>query len=126
MRIGNMPSGIKIWNVRKELVVLYHAFHDPRTPLYVKLPAIIGMFYLISPIDVIPDFIPFIGYVDDLVIVPLLLSLSIRLLPKVVLETSLLRAAHSRRKLSILTLLFILLVIAVLVGIYFLIKSFYK
>jgi|KBSSwiStaDraftv2_1062776.scaffolds.fasta_scaffold303044_2 uncharacterized membrane protein YkvA (DUF1232 family) len=121
-----MPSGIKIWNVRKELVVLYFAFLDPRTPLYVKLPAIIGMFYLISPIDVIPDFIPFIGYIDDLVIVPLLLNLSIRLLPGTVLEASLLRAAHSRRKLKTLTFLFIVFVIAVLVGIYFLIKSLYK
>jgi len=68
-------------DVRQEVFVLYYAIRDDRTPLYSKLPAFFSLVYLLSPIDLIPDFIPLFGYLDDLIIVPLLFHISFRLLP---------------------------------------------
>jgi uncharacterized membrane protein YkvA (DUF1232 family) len=60
---------------------LYLAARDPRVPWYAKAVAIAVAAYALSPIDLIPDFIPVLGYLDDLVIVPLGILLAIRLIP---------------------------------------------
>lgn len=52
------------------------------TPIYAKIAAIITVAYALSPIDFIPDFIPVLGYLDDLIILPLLIALTVRLIPK--------------------------------------------
>jgi uncharacterized membrane protein YkvA (DUF1232 family) len=70
------------WMLKKEIMVLYYALQDKRTSLIAKIPAVLSVIYLFSPIDWIPDFIPFFGYIDDIVVVPLLLNLAIRLLPR--------------------------------------------
>ncbi|MBB4826061.1 uncharacterized membrane protein YkvA (DUF1232 family) [Sporosarcina luteola] len=67
--------------LKKNLFVLYLAYKDSRTPLLAKIVAICVVAYAFSPIDLIPDFIPFIGYLDDLIIVPLGISLALRLIP---------------------------------------------
>lgn len=67
--------------IRRDAVVLYIAARDPRTPWLAKLVAASVAAYALSPIDLIPDFIPVIGYLDDLIIVPLGLLLVIRLVP---------------------------------------------
>ena len=64
---------------------LYLASHDPRVPWPAKAVAAITVAYALSPIDLIPDFIPVIGYLDDLVIVPLGIALAIRLVPPAIL-----------------------------------------
>src|SRR5512135_3141923 len=64
---------------------LYLAYQDRRTPWYAKVVAICVVGYLFSPIDLIPDFIPVLGYVDDLLLVPLGIALAIRLIPREVL-----------------------------------------
>ena len=69
------------WMLKKEIIILYYALRDKRTTVAAKLPAILSIIYLLSPVDLIPDFIPFFGYVDDIIIVPLLLNLAVRLLP---------------------------------------------
>ena len=66
---------------KKETYVLYFAYRDPRTPWYAKLLAGFVVAHTLSPIDLIPDFIPVIGYLDDLIITPLGLALSLRLIP---------------------------------------------
>jgi uncharacterized membrane protein YkvA (DUF1232 family) len=71
--------------LKAETLVLAIAFADKRTPLTAKLLIGLTVGYLLSPIDLIPDFIPVLGYLDDLIIVPLFITLSIRLLPKHVL-----------------------------------------
>lgn len=60
---------------------MYFAARDPRTPMPVRVLAILVAAYALSPIDLIPDFIPVIGYLDDLLIVPLGLALVVRLTP---------------------------------------------
>jgi uncharacterized membrane protein YkvA (DUF1232 family) len=116
---------IRPWMLKKELIILYYGLRDKRTTGWAKIPAVISVFYLLSPVDLIPDFIPFIGYVDDLVIIPLLLNLSIRLLPATVREESILKATRNKRKFQLAAVLAVILGIGVLAGIYFLIRYFY-
>ena len=63
------------------MIALWIAGRDPRTPWYAKLLAASIAAYALSPIDLIPDFIPVLGYLDDLIIVPLGIALAIRLMP---------------------------------------------
>ena len=84
-----LRDGLK--NLRKEIPLqsyaLYLACRDPRTPWYAKVLAAAIAAYAFSPIDLIPDFIPVLGYLDDLLIVPLGIALAIRLIPTEVLES---------------------------------------
>src|SRR6478672_4265846 len=83
-----MLGQLKIWAraLRRDVHALYLAARDPRVPWYAKALAIAVAAYATSPIDLIPDFIPVLGYLDDLIIVPLGLALAIRLVPPHVLE----------------------------------------
>ncbi|MFE8069865.1 YkvA family protein [Marinobacteraceae bacterium S3BR75-40.1] len=69
-------------------LTVYFAARDPRMPWAVRLIALLVAAYALSPVDLIPDFIPVIGYLDDLVIVPLGLALVIRLTPREVIESA--------------------------------------
>ena len=71
--------------LKREAVTLYLAVRDPRTPLPAKIVAGLVLAYALSPIDLIPDFIPVLGYLDDLIIVPLGIMLALRLVPAEVL-----------------------------------------
>lgn len=71
--------------IKRDVVALYLAGRDARTPWAAKIVAIAVVAYALSPIDLIPDFIPVIGYLDDLLIVPLGMLLAIRLIPRVLL-----------------------------------------
>ena len=71
---------------KKQLLVLYLAYRDERVPWYAKLFTMLVVAYAFSPIDLIPDFIPILGYLDDLILVPLGVYLALKLIPKEVLE----------------------------------------
>lgn len=79
--------------LKREVLVLYFAVRDPRTPLIAKVLAALVVAYALSPIDLIPDFIPVLGYLDDLVIVPLGIALCLKLIPEPILIESRQRAA---------------------------------
>lgn len=68
--------------MKKEIGALYFAYKRPDVPIYAKLISILVVGYALSPIDLIPDFIPFFGYLDDLIIVPLGVALAIKLIPR--------------------------------------------
>jgi uncharacterized membrane protein YkvA (DUF1232 family) len=76
---------LKVQRIKVETYALYLACRDPRTPWYAKLLAGGVVAYAVSPIDLIPDFIPVLGILDDLVIVPLGTLLVIKMVPKEVL-----------------------------------------
>ncbi|MDA0367883.1 MAG: YkvA family protein [Proteobacteria bacterium] len=80
---------------RREVLVVWLGARDPRVPWLAKVLGAVAAGYALSPIDLIPDFIPVLGYVDDLVIVPLLLYLALRLIPPAVRQE--LRAEAARR-----------------------------
>ena len=69
-----------------ETYAIYLAARDPRTPWYAKALIWFVVVHTFSPIDLIPDFIPILGYLDDLVITPVGLALALRLIPPMVLE----------------------------------------
>src|SRR5215204_5768511 len=71
--------------LKRETLALYFACRDPRTPWFAKAVAAVIVAYALSPIDLIPDFIPVLGYLDDLVIVPAGLMLALKLIPDSVL-----------------------------------------
>ena len=67
--------------LKAETYALYLACRDPRVPWYAKLLAACIVGYAFSPIDLIPDFVPILGYLDDLVLIPLGVALVVRLIP---------------------------------------------
>jgi len=67
--------------IKRDVLALYLAAGDPRVPWYAKAAAVAVTAYALSPIDLIPDFIPVLGYLDDLIIVPLGILLAVRLVP---------------------------------------------
>ena len=74
--------------LKQHTLTVYFAARDPRTPFLVRVLAVLVAAYALSPIDLIPDFIPVFGYLDDLVLVPLGLALVVRLTPPEVLESA--------------------------------------
>ena len=75
----------RVRQLKGETYALYLAYKDPRVPWYARLWVAIVVGYALSPIDLIPDFIPVLGYVDDLVLIPLGVLLAIKLIPAPVL-----------------------------------------
>jgi len=78
-----MFDRLKKWakDVKRDVLALYLAARDPRVPWYVKALAALVAAYALSPIDIIPDFIPVLGYLDDLIILPLGIAAVVRLVP---------------------------------------------
>ncbi|MBO1515003.1 YkvA family protein [Metabacillus bambusae] len=72
--------------LKQDLFVLYLSYKDNRTPWYAKAVAICVVAYAFSPVDLIPDFIPILGYLDDLILIPLGISLAIKLIPTYIIE----------------------------------------
>lgn len=89
-----LASRIKEWarTLRRDTVAVYLAARDPRTPWWVRGLALLVAAYALSPIDLIPDFIPVLGYLDDVLLVPLGLWLVLGLIPAPVLSDARVRA----------------------------------
>jgi len=73
-------------NLKIQTYALYLAYRDPRTPWYAKVWAALVVAYAFSPIDLIPDFIPVLGYLDDLVLLPLGMALALKMIPPEVMD----------------------------------------
>jgi uncharacterized membrane protein YkvA (DUF1232 family) len=78
---------IKAWakNLKRQIFILYLASKDNRVPWYAKVFIICVVAYAFSPIDLIPDFIPILGYLDDIILVPLGILLALKMIPKQVI-----------------------------------------
>jgi uncharacterized membrane protein YkvA (DUF1232 family) len=74
---------LKAWakTIRRDILGLWVAARDPRTPALAKIVAGLVVAYALSPIDLIPDFVPVLGYLDDLIILPLGIVLAVKLIP---------------------------------------------
>lgn len=81
---------IKAWakKLKRQVFVLYFAYRDERVPFFAKLFTAIIVAYAFSPFDLIPDFIPILGYLDDIIIVPLGIMLALKMIPKEVVTES--------------------------------------
>src|ERR1700719_1959833 len=94
-----MLRNLKIWarTLIRDVHAIYLAARDPRVPWYARVLAIAVAGYALSPLDLIPDFIPVIGYLDDLIIVPLGIALVLKLIPAQVMLDCRQRAATGER-----------------------------
>lgn len=83
----NIAERLKHWakQIKRDGMTLWFAGRHPRTPWYAKALGVIVVAYALSPVDLIPDFIPVLGYVDDFLLLPGLIWLAIKLLPSDVL-----------------------------------------
>lgn len=85
----------KVRALKRHALTVYFAARDPRTPLPVRMLAVCVAAYAFSPIDLIPDFIPVLGYLDDLVLIPLGVALVVKLVPNDVMLSAQARAAEA-------------------------------
>src|SRR5918911_1331123 len=99
-----MANRLKQWArvVKRDVHALYTASRDPRVPWYAKALALLVAGYALSPIDLIPDFIPVLGYLDDVIIVPLGILAVVKLIPpEIMAEHRELAAAARERPVSL-------------------------
>lgn len=103
---------LKSWAraIKRDVVALWLAARDPRVPWYAKAVAGVVAAYALSPIDLIPDFVPVLGYVDDLVIVPLGIMLAVRLIPATTMDELRANAADQAKPISRVGLIAVLVI----------------
>jgi uncharacterized membrane protein YkvA (DUF1232 family) len=111
----------KVSELKREIFALYLAVRDPRTPWYAKAVAAVTIAYALSPIDLIPDFIPILGYLDDFILLPLGIVLALKMIPSAVMVECRARAAtgsHSlpRNWLAAVVIALLWLLAVVLIG----------
>lgn len=84
----SLIDNVRTWarRIKRDLEAIYLATKEPRMPWYAKALAVFVVAYALSPIDLIPDFIPVLGYLDDIILVPLGLLLVVRLMPNGLME----------------------------------------
>ena len=80
--------------LKRETMALYFAARDPATPWYAKAFVAFVVAYALSPIDPIPDFIPVLGFVDEIILLPFALAFAIRLIPPSVMKAARIRASE--------------------------------
>ena len=118
----------KAKKLKQEIYALYLAYKDPRVSWYAKIFIVILVGYAISPIDLIPDFIPIIGYLDDLILLPLGIILVIKMIPKEVMEEC--REESTKgikdKKIAVIGLIIIISIWVVLLYLIFTKVIFYK
>src|SRR5690242_21882805 len=98
-----MAARLKTWAraLKRDVHAVYLAARDPRTPWYAKALALLVAGYALSPIDLIPDFVPVVGYLDDVILVPLGIVLVVKLIPPAIMaEHRALAAAAQDRPVS--------------------------
>jgi uncharacterized membrane protein YkvA (DUF1232 family) len=84
-RFGTDSWRARAEGLKSDSYALYLACRDPRVPLLPKLIGALAVAYALSPIDLIPDFVPVLGYLDDLILVPACLALAMRLIPPAIM-----------------------------------------
>lgn len=94
MEMIKMFAKIKNWatQLKQQVYVLYFAYKDSRVPLFAKIFTACVVAYAFSPIDLIPDFIPILGYLDDMILIPLGIYFALKFIPKPILEDCNLKA----------------------------------
>jgi len=112
-----MLDAIRQWarRIKQDAVMLWFACRDPRTPWLPKIICMVAVAYALSPIDLIPDFIPVLGYLDDAILLPAMVWVAVKLLPAEVVSDCRAQAAewmhHNERKpVSRWSVVFVLLV----------------
>jgi len=90
----------KAGKLKSSLTAVYYAYKDPRVGILPKLFIGLTLLYAVSPVDLIPDFIPVLGYLDDLLILPLLITLAVKMIPKEVMKEAVEKAEQEPIRLA--------------------------
>ena len=95
--------GLEVWRQRartlkREVYTLYFAYRDPRVPWYARVFVGCVVAYVLSPIDLIPDFIPLLGYADELLLIPLAVTAARKMIPAAVMAESRARVERMSNK----------------------------
>jgi len=95
-----LSEKLRTWarRIKRDGVTLWFACKHPDTPLIAKLLGVLVLAYALSPIDLIPDFIPVLGYLDEVILLPVLIWIAVKLLPSAVLEDCRIKAADWMEK----------------------------
>ena len=111
-------KSLKQWAslLRRDIVALSLAARDPRVPWYAKAVAAVVAAYALSPIDLVPDFIPVLGQIDDLILVPLGIWLVVKLIPEPVMADLRARAKDMDGSRSVAGLILVLLIWAAILA----------
>ncbi|MCI0399676.1 MAG: DUF1232 domain-containing protein [Chloroflexi bacterium] len=125
--IASWKRAVRGWRERarwlkRETLALYLAYRDPRVPWYARLFIMAVVAYALSPIDLIPDPIPVLGYLDDLVLIPLGIALALRMIPPAVMAEARARAEAlagrdkptSRAAAAVIVLIWLVVVVSVM------------
>ena len=111
--LQNLKNGAKA--LKRKVVMLWFATQHPQTPWLPKVICIFVVAYALSPIDLIPDFIPILGFLDDVILLPALIWIALHLIPEHVIEESTLKSdewwsTHSQKPQSKLGLFLVLVI----------------
>ena len=85
-------------SLQRDTLAVWYAAKDKRTPWYARILAVLVAAYALSPVDLVPDFIPVLGYLDDLILIPAGIALVLRLIPAVVMSDARIKAEASLAK----------------------------
>lgn len=107
------------WSFKKQILTLYYAFKDDRTPWYAKVTSLSSLVYLLSPADLLPDIIPLAGYIDDLLVVPFLVNIATKLLPPDVKRIAEEKARKNSRRMLWILIVIAVVIIGLLVGVFY-------
>ena len=115
--MSNITQGLKqlVKHLKSEVLPLFFAYRDPRVPWYAKLLIVIEVGYALSPIDLIPDLIPVLGYLDDIVLVPFGIAMVIKMIPRQVMEEAREKASKSKNWFATAVIITICIILFVLV-----------
>jgi uncharacterized membrane protein YkvA (DUF1232 family) len=92
----NLKERLETLNM--QVATVFFAMKHPQTPWLAKALGTVVVMYALSPIDLIPDFIPVLGYLDDLVLLPVLIAITIKLIPKVIMDVARLQAVDFHKE----------------------------
>lgn len=95
MRVAMEAFKKRMKKIKEDIFIIAEAYKHPETPFYIKLLAIVVVAYAFSPIDLIPDFIPILGYLDDIILVPLGIAILLKLIPDHIIQDSRKKVAAS-------------------------------
>ena len=113
----------KATSIKQEITALYFAYRDPRTPWYARAFSALVVAYFLSPIDLVPDFIPILGYLDDLILVPLGITMALKMIPPEILKDARNQAANPTINKRTSVFVTIAIVICWFLVIYFIIST---
>jgi len=86
LKLDTLKSFAK--NLKNEIMLYQKVMRDPRTPWFPKVILFLAVGYFLLPFDLIPDFIPVIGHLDDLIIIPLLIYVALKMIPSYIINDS--------------------------------------